>query len=89
LTYAYEEKKYLFAFRYDGLKDEKMTPSFPSDRITAINCYIPDVYMARDVMIIFFFESHWKGWALKIEIFLGPEMTRSEASATWAIANRQ
>jgi hypothetical protein len=27
------------------------------------------------------FEGHWKGWALKIEIFLGPEMTTREASA--------
>ncbi len=24
---------------------------------------------------------HWKGWALKISTFLGPEMTMSEASA--------
>ncbi len=26
------------------------------------------------------FKGHWKGWALKIEMFLGPEMTTSEAS---------
>ncbi len=24
------------------------------------------------------FEGHWKGWALKIETFLGPEMATSE-----------
>jgi hypothetical protein len=30
------------------------------------------------------FEGHWKGWALKIETFLGPEMATSEASAIWA-----
>jgi hypothetical protein len=27
------------------------------------------------------FEGHWKGWALKIKNFLGPEMVTSEASA--------
>ncbi len=27
------------------------------------------------------FEGHWKGWALKIKTFLGPEMAASEASA--------
>jgi hypothetical protein len=30
------------------------------------------------------FEGHWKGWALKIETFLDPEMATSEASAIWA-----
>jgi hypothetical protein len=30
------------------------------------------------------FEDHWKGWALKIETFLGPEMAKIEASAIWA-----
>ncbi len=29
------------------------------------------------------FEGHWKGWALKSETFLGPELATSEASATW------
>jgi hypothetical protein len=24
------------------------------------------------------YEGHWKGWALKIETFLGPEMARAE-----------
>ncbi len=31
---------------------------------------------------------HWKGWALKIETFLGPEITTSEASAIWAQKSR-
>jgi hypothetical protein len=26
-------------------------------------------------------QCHWKGWAVEIETFLGPEMTTSEASA--------
>jgi hypothetical protein len=30
------------------------------------------------------YKGHWKGWALEIETFLGPEMTSSEASAIWA-----
>ncbi len=30
------------------------------------------------------FKGHWKGWALKVESFLGPEMATSEASAIWA-----
>ncbi len=30
------------------------------------------------------FEGHWKGWALKIETFLGPEMATSEAKTIWA-----
>jgi hypothetical protein len=29
---------------------------------------------------------HWKGWALKIETFLGPEMAR--ASVIWAQKSR-
>ncbi len=29
-------------------------------------------------------EGHLKGWALKIETFLGPEKAMSEASAIWA-----
>ncbi len=30
------------------------------------------------------YEGHWKGWALKIETFLGCEMATSVASAIWA-----
>jgi hypothetical protein len=30
------------------------------------------------------FEGHLKGWALKIETFLGTEMATSGASAIWA-----
>jgi hypothetical protein len=30
------------------------------------------------------YKGHCKGWALKIETFLGPEMATSEASAIWA-----
>jgi hypothetical protein len=30
------------------------------------------------------YEGHWKGWALKIETFLGFEMATSVASAIWA-----
>ncbi len=26
---------------------------------------------------------NWKGWALKIETFLGPEMATSDSSAIW------
>jgi hypothetical protein len=48
--------------------------------------------MARDVMILLgenpFEGHHWKGWALKIETFLGPEMATSEASAIWAQKSR-
>ncbi len=29
------------------------------------------------------YEGHWKGWALEIDTFLGPEMATSEASAIW------
>ncbi len=31
------------------------------------------------------FEGHWKGWALKIETFLGPETVTTKASAMWAL----
>jgi hypothetical protein len=34
------------------------------------------------------YEGHWKGWALEIETFLGPEMATSEASAIWAQKSR-
>ncbi len=41
--------------------------------------------MAWDVRILMraciHYEGHWKGWALEIETFLGPEMATSEASA--------
>ncbi len=30
------------------------------------------------------YEGHWKGWALEIVTFLGPEMATSEASTIWA-----
>jgi hypothetical protein len=30
------------------------------------------------------FKGHSKGWAVKIETFLGPEMATSKASAIWA-----
>jgi hypothetical protein len=29
------------------------------------------------------YEVHWKGWALEIETFLGPEMATSEASVLY------
>ncbi len=31
-----------------------------------------------------YYRGDWKGWALKIETFLGPEMATSKASAIWA-----
>jgi hypothetical protein len=31
------------------------------------------------------YEWHWKGWALEIQTFLGPEMATSEAGAIWAL----
>jgi hypothetical protein len=37
--------------------------------------------MARYVMVLrsaHHYEGHWKGWALKIETFLGPEMARAK-----------
>ncbi len=46
--------------------------------------------MARHVMISIksnpqiYFEGHSKGWALKIDTFLGPEMAASEVYAIWA-----
>jgi hypothetical protein len=30
------------------------------------------------------YEEHWKGWALEIVPFLGPEKATTEASAIWA-----
>ncbi len=34
------------------------------------------------------YTGHWKGWALKIETFLGPEKATREASAIWAHLHR-
>jgi hypothetical protein len=34
------------------------------------------------------YNGHWKGWALKIKTFLGPEMAMSEASSIWAPKSR-
>ncbi len=36
------------------------------------------------IVAIVVYEGHWKGWALEIETFLGPEMATSKASAIWA-----
>ncbi len=47
----------------------------------------PVIYMAQDIMILcrqIHYKGHWKGWALKIETFLGPERTKNEASDIWA-----
>jgi hypothetical protein len=33
-------------------------------------------------------EGHWKGWALEMETFFGPEMATSEASAIWTQKSR-
>ncbi len=33
------------------------------------------------------YKGHWKGWALKIKTFLGPEMATTEASAIWTLSN--
>ncbi len=35
------------------------------------------------------YEGHWKGWSLKIETFLGPEMATREASVIWAQNSRE
>jgi hypothetical protein len=35
-----------------------------------------------------YYEGHWKGWALEIETFLGPEMATSEASVIWVQKSR-
>ncbi len=34
------------------------------------------------------YKVHWKGWDLKIETFLGPEISTSEASAVCAQKSR-
>jgi hypothetical protein len=50
---------------------------------------VPVVCTARNVMVLRRARSitrgHWKGWALEIQTFLGPEMATSEASAIWAL----
>jgi|LakMenE01Jun11ns_1017448.scaffolds.fasta_scaffold7383438_1 hypothetical protein len=46
---------------------------------------MPIVYMTWDAMILIggqiHFEGNWKGWALKIYTFLGPEVATCKASA--------
>jgi hypothetical protein len=46
---------------------------------------VPFVYMVHDVndldAVNIHFKDYWKGWALKIETFWGPEMSTSEACA--------
>jgi hypothetical protein len=52
---------------------------------------VPVVYMAQDLMFLMgenHFEGDWKGWAVKIKTFLGPEMATSEGSAMWAQKSR-
>jgi hypothetical protein len=52
----------------------------------SVTINVPVVYMAPDIMILMgeiHFEGHWKGWALKIETSLGPEIATSEANAIW------
>jgi hypothetical protein len=47
--------------------------------------YLLFTYMARYVMACnIHYEGHWKGRALKMETFLGPEMATSEVSVIWA-----
>ncbi len=33
------------------------------------------------------YEGHWKGWALKIETFLGPEMARARGGCVLLVHN--
>ncbi len=63
------------------------------DLVTEKTINVHVVYMARYVIVLrrtvqHHYEGHWKGWALKIETFLGPEMATSEASAIWAQKSR-
>jgi hypothetical protein len=55
----------------------------------AITINVPVVYMARCGMIlrraISIYEGHWKGWALEIDTFLGPEMATSELRVLFAL----
>ncbi len=46
-----------------------------------ITINVPVVFMARYVMVLrvqHHYEGHWKGWALKITVFLGSEMARAK-----------
>ncbi len=55
--------------------------------ILTINVPVPVVYgVGRDDFDAgnIHYKGYWKGWALKIDTFLGPEMETSEASAIWA-----
>jgi hypothetical protein len=66
---------------------------FSAKKVTKLpDLTVPIVYCIWRVMIFMgvkiHFEGHWKGWALKIETFLGPEMATSEASAIWAQKSR-
>jgi hypothetical protein len=59
----------------------------------SITINVPVVYMSRYVRNGFEacninYKGRWKGWALEIETFLGPEMATSEASAIWAQNSR-
>jgi len=48
----------------------------------SITFNVPVVYMGRDEVICnIHFKGLWKGWALKIDTFVGPEMATSEARA--------
>ncbi len=55
---------------------------FEGRYILTIN--VPVVFIARYIMVFggvqHHYEGHWKGWALKIETFLGPEMARAKPS---------
>ncbi len=49
-------------------------PTYTALLSTTITINVPVVFMARYVMILrgeHHYEGHWKGWALKIETFLG------------------
>jgi hypothetical protein len=51
---------------------------------------VPVVHMEWDVMIlilIFHYKSHWKGWSLKIETFLGPERAEQAVRTTYHSTN--
>jgi hypothetical protein len=49
--------------------------------VSVITINVPVVFMARYVMVLrgaTSLRGDWKGWALKIETFLGPEMARAK-----------
>ncbi len=49
------------------------------DRASLITINVPVVFMVRYVMVLrSAYKGHWKGWALKIKTFLGPEMARAK-----------